>query len=267
MSCGIFAYIGSRELEKERIYNLMHDMESLKEEADNSPLGGHGAGYVFLSDGLVPYYNKVGVVADASPVESLFDFDELKDPTSFKFFIGHVRRASDEFSSAEELDELHAQPFVHSGSKFRVFGVHNGFLKNYVQIAERAGVSEYFTDSDVLTQYFLFLLEREKDLSDACERMFNGVEGNNTALFLIEAQDWYKLVVVHIGKTRGLVIFENEYGELLLCSRKSLLTKHLQDFLEERSFFETLEIKPKEHQIFINWWRVDTNPPFKLSEY
>ncbi|MGB9824966.1 MAG: hypothetical protein ACPLN0_06330 [Candidatus Hydrothermia bacterium] len=267
MSCGIFAYIGSKELEKKVIFDLMYDMESLKEESDNSPLGGHGAGYVFLSDGLVPYYNKIGVVTDISPVESLFDFDELKDTGSFKFFIGHVRRASDEFSSTEELDDLHAQPFVHSGSKFRVFGVHNGFLKNYVQIAEKLGISEYFTDSDVLTQYFLYLLEEEKDLSDACEKLFSGIEGNNTAVFLTEAEDGYKLVVLHVGKTRGLVIFENEYGELLLCSRKSLLTKHLQNILEERGFFETLEIKPREHQIFINWWRVDTNPPFKLSEY
>ncbi|MEO0258243.1 MAG: hypothetical protein ABIM32_02260 [candidate division WOR-3 bacterium] len=267
MSCGIFAYIGSKDIETARIFDLLREMESLKEEVDESPLGGHGAGYVSLSEGLVPFYNKVGLIANRSPVESLFDFEELQDAQGFKFFIGHVRRASDEFSSPDELDELHAHPFVHSGKKFRIYGVHNGFLKNYKEISNRYGIQEYFTDSDVLTQYFLALLENKGNISSACEELFSGIEGNNTAVFLIEGKDDYHLVVLHTGKTRGLVIFENEHGEMLLCSRKGLLLKYFEDLLEDRNYFETVAVGPKEHQLFINWWRVDHTIPFKLSEY
>lgn len=267
MSCGIFGYIGQEGLPKDKIFNLLLEMESLKEEIDSSPLGGHGAGYVSLSEGLVPFFNKVGFFKDESSVKMLFDFDELRDADSFKFFIGHVRRASDEFSSPDDLDELHAHPFVHTGKHYRVYGVHNGFLQNYKELAQRINLKEYFTDSDVLTQYFLHLLDTEKDISSACEKLFATIEGNNTALFLIEGKEDFFVVLLHLGKTRGLVLYENEHGEFFICSRKSLLERHFADFLEKNGFFETLHIKPKEHNLFINWWRVEANPPFKLSEY
>jgi len=83
----------------------------------------------------------------------------------------------------------------------------------------------------------------------------------------VEKREQFWLVVMHTGKTRGIVIYENELGEIIISSRKSVLEKHFAGLLERKKFFETLFIKPKEHQIFINWWRVEINPPFKLSEY
>ncbi len=267
MSCGIFAYVGQEKIKLRTIYNCLKDLESLQEAEDTSPLGGHGAGYVMLSDALVPFYNKVGYFEKMSAVDALFDLDELKEVEESSFFIAHVRRASDEFSNAEELDELHAQPFVHSGAHYRVYGVHNGFLKNYIDLKGKFSLSECFTDSDALCQVFLALLERYDELSRACEELFSIVDGNNTAVFLVEKREQFWLVVMHTGKTRGIVIYENELGEIIISSRKSVLEKHFAGLLERKKFFETLFIKPKEHQIFINWWRVEINPPFKLSEY
>ncbi|MEO0239078.1 MAG: hypothetical protein ABIM45_04030 [candidate division WOR-3 bacterium] len=267
LSCGIFGYIGQYKVKLSSVKNLLKELESLKEDVDTLPLGGHGAGYFLLSDGLVLYHNKVGYYENRSPVDVLFDMEEFSPDDNVNFFMGHVRRASDEFSNPDDLDEFHAQPFVHTGSKYKVIGIHNGFLKNYKDLASKFQISDYFTDSDVLTQVFLKILEKKDDVSESCEELFSIVEGGNTAVFLVEKRDRYWLVVLHTGKTRGLVLYENTEGEILLCSRRGPLLNHFGPLINQRNFFESLYIPPKEQNIFINWWRIEVNPPFRLSEY
>ncbi|HOP32123.1 MAG TPA: hypothetical protein PKU94_01920 [Candidatus Hydrothermia bacterium] len=267
MSCGLFLYVGHEKLKFQDIYNFLKELETLQEPEDSSPLGGHGAGFVMLSDSLVPYYKKVGYFENRSSVDALFDSDELKNIANSNFFLGHVRRASDEFSSLEELDELHAQPFVHSDAHCRVYCAHNGFLKNYADLKNRLGIEEFYTDSDVLCQLLLALLERFGEISRACEELFSMIDGDNTAIFFVEKREQFWLVVLHIGKTRGLVVNENEMGEMVIASRRAPLYKYFGELIEKKGFFESLYIKPKEHRLFINWWKLKVNPPFSLSEY
>uniref|UniRef100_A0A7V3ZX17 Glutamine amidotransferase type-2 domain-containing protein n=1 Tax=candidate division WOR-3 bacterium TaxID=2052148 RepID=A0A7V3ZX17_UNCW3 len=267
LSCGIFGYVGRSKVKLSNIKSLLKELENLKEEVDNSPLGGHGAGYFHLSDGLVVYHNRVGYYENRSPVDVLFELGEFSPDDEVNFFAGHVRRASDEFSKIEDLDELHAQPFIHVGRKYRVIGIHNGFLRNYKELAEKFKIEEYFTDSDVLTRVFLNILEKKDDISESCEELFSSVEGGNTAVFLVERRDNYWLVILHTGKTRGLVIYENTLGEILFCSRRGPLLKHFGNLISNRNFFESVYIPPKEQNLFINWWRIETDPPFRLSEY
>ncbi len=265
MSCGLFCYVGKNKISPERAKKVMSYLEVLKETEDDSPLGGHGAGYIVLSDALVAFHKKVGLYSNKSPVDLLFEDEDLG--SELNFFIGHVRRASDKFSDPDLLDELHAQPFMHSGIRYKVYCAHNGFLKNYEEMAKKFQIGEYFTDSDVLTQVFLKVLEDNGDLSKSCEKLFTLIDGNNTAIFLVDDSENFWLVVLHTGRTRGLVILENTEGEILISSRKSALEAHFSDLINKGGFFETLHVGPKEQNYFINWWRVESQIPFTLSEY
>ncbi len=245
--CGIFAYMGHKPLPILTALKVLHILESEQEPDEKSPVGGHGAGIAYLNNRDEFIIAKIGKNKH-SPLKDLTS--RLKATTSSSSFIlGHVRRASPQFEDTIECKEF-AQPYKPQCSPdFNLVSAHNGFLQNYNQLRNKLTQPHHFesekiklNDSEVLTHLYEEQLSNSKDTTRATHALFEQIEGNNTVVILTINKNEAHIDAIQKGKTRGLVIWTNPKGEVLICSREKPVQKTLHKFLVENNYQKIIHI-------------------------
>jgi len=263
MSCGIIGYAGIDPLRLEIFKRIMADLEILQEKNERSPLGGHGAG-LFLVENGKELILRAGADKEKSPVKKVFEKLHEYSSERTRLFLGHVRRASKEYE--DKLSEEFAHPFMAMEKEVEIVGIHNGFLSNHAELQKRYKIEDALIDSDVLCKVLLKVILRHRKIEHAIQEYFEIIEGNNTAAFYIKKGHEMWLLLLHTGATRGLVVYENEKGSMIFCSREQPVKKYLGEYLQKNNFNITFRIGIKEHAHFINWWRIEPST-FRLLEY
>jgi len=263
MSCGIIGYAGVDLLKLEVFRQIMTELEVLQEKNEKSPLGGHGAG-LFLVENRKELILRAGADKEKSPVKRIFEKLQEYSPDRTRFFLGHVRRASKEYE--DKLSEEFAHPFMAMERDVEIVGIHNGFLSNHLELQKRYRIEDALIDSDVLCKVLLKVMLRHRKIEHAIQEYFEVIEGNNTAAFYIKRGREMWLLLLHTGATRGLVVYENEKGNIVFCSREQPVKRYLGEYLQKNNYAITFRIGIKEHGHFINWWRIEPGT-FRLLEY
>jgi len=228
--CGIIAYLGEKELPIAFFLDAMEKMEVLEEEVDRDPLGGHGAGILYISEDGGVILEKVGHTGkdnDRPAVRLRNELDKkgLLDAKS-DVILAHVRRAASQ-NKHRTRDKRYSQPYITECIKGRKIAViHNGYVANYRELARdfelphvfesEDGPDDFIIDSEILPHLYEELIARGDDpLKMLSLTGFNN-EGGNT--FFVLDIDGRRSYLFHQGKTRGLFLFRGRDG-FLLASR------------------------------------------------
>ncbi|MCS7374927.1 MAG: hypothetical protein NDF56_08110 [archaeon GB-1845-036] len=247
--CGIFAYIGEQPLKLTTVISILKELEEDQLSVDKSPVGGHGAGIAVVQDGEI-YLSKVGRKGSESPAENLLKnisgswrFNEAK------IIVGHVRRASKQFQQTIPYSEC-TQPYLtRCTGRYSIISVHNGFLKNYMELLRDFQLKHIFEsekvvliDSEIFPHLMEELLLKYEDKERIENILFDKIEGNNTVLLLVCKKLCKEVYILHKGATRGLYVWKNN-GNLLLCSRRHIVERYLRELASKLE--RVVEIKPR----------------------
>jgi len=245
--CGIFAYMGQKPLSISEVLKILHALESEQELGEKTPVGGHGAGIFYLTEKGKFILEKVGKT-NSSPCYDLIS--KLGDRIGNSHLIlSHVRRASPEFKDTTQYREF-AQPYKPSCKHdLSLVSAHNGFLQNYQKLSNNLTSQHKFesqkiklNDSEVIAHLYEELLTQTKNPTKAAHTLCEQIEGNNTAVFLTINKNEAHIDAVQKGKTRGLVVWTNPKGEVLICSREKPIQKTLNKFLQENNYNKIIHI-------------------------
>lgn len=130
-----------------------------------------------------------------------------------------------------------------------IISAHNGYVKNYMSI--KNGFKENhqfeskkvgFVDSEVIPHLFEESLMQHNDGIEARKEIFETIKGDNTIILLFTTKSSRFLHVLHKGQTRGMYVWKNNKGEIILCSREAPLLQVFEDFLEKSNFNRVLSI-------------------------
>lgn len=254
--CGIFGYISHREVSLDKVLKLLCILETHHYKKEND-VGGHGAGVSFLDETGKMIVYKVGKTND-SPSKDLSKIREVTQAKS-KIVLGHVRRASDEFEKTVEYGEA-TQPYrVECPNTSEIVSAHNGKVRNFEEIREGLSKEHCFqseeaarlanskiVDSEVIPHLFEENLKLRDDEIEARKDVFKQLEGSNTVVLLSSTKNKKLLHILHKGQTRGIHVWKNDKGEIILCSREEPLLQVFGDLIEEGDFEKVLSIKWKE---------------------
>ncbi|MCS7386861.1 MAG: hypothetical protein NDF55_09050 [archaeon GB-1867-005] len=248
--CGIFGYLSSQPLSINLALKVLEALEIDKLPIDKSPVGGHGAGISFIFDNKV-YLYKVG--GNNSPAKNLEKIILNRCPIrESNIIIGHVRRASPQFSHTVKYMEC-TQPYIaNCTEKFKVISVHNGFLRNYKEIKEKFKLKHIyesekisFIDSEVFPHLMEELICHGVKESDLAVEIFRKIEGNNVASLLLIRNNKLRLFIIHKGATRGLYIWKNEQGDIIFSSRRHIIRDILSEVLQKGKYELIFHVEPK----------------------
>ena len=254
--CGIFGYFCRSQVSMQKVLELLQHLETHQYKDETNPVGSHGAGVCFANDSGDMIVHKVGK-KKSSPVKDLSLVKEVSK-TSSRIVLGHVRYASPYLMDAITHDE-EAQPYkVECLGLSEIISAHNGKVENYEQIRKHLSKEHFFqsesvklNDSEVIPHLFEENLMMCFDEVTARKRTFETIEGNNTAVLITQLEGKSLLHILHKGKTRGMHVWKNAQGEMILCSREEPLQQVFGNFLTEGNFKRVLSINwnvPKEFQ-------------------
>jgi predicted glutamine amidotransferase len=223
-----------------------HRYEELGEE---HPVGGHGAGVSFLdASGKMVLY-KVGKT-NASPARELLRVKDVFEAHS-RIVIGHVRYASPDLKDTIKHAEA-AQPYmVRCLDTAEIVSVHNGKVRNYESIRKDLSKEHLFqseivklVDSEVIPHFFEENLRKWNEEIEARTKTLEAFEGDNTIVLLTREKRKRRmhLHILHKGKTRGMHVWRNDNGEIVLCSREEPLQQVFGNFLKRGDFDKVLSI-------------------------
>ena len=250
--CGIF---GIALREPTSITDILRTLERLEVQqlaGEPNPVGGYGAGIAVLTNEGEIVCEKIGKV-EGSPAKSLAELVTKTRIPDSAVVLGHVRMPLPEFMHTAKMKET-AQPYVaQSGKNIAVACVHNGMIDNYEEIRKELGPKHILEsekigliDSEVVPHFFCDLLEASDDSNQALRSLFCGLKGTG-AIGLLHVDDEDSIIhVVHIGKTRGLVIWTNDRNEVLFCSRREPVTEMMHHVLAKHKFKERISIGYRE---------------------
>jgi len=249
--CGIFGYFCKSQVDIQKVLKLLEILEVHQYEDEKKPVGGHGVGVCFVNDSGVAMLYKVGKT-NSSPVKDLSLVKGLSEASS-RIVLGHVRYASPYLIDTIEYS-VAAQPYKAECIGFsEIISVHNGKVKNYKHIRKDLSREHSFqsesvklNDSEVVPHLFEENLMIGFDEVTARERTFETIQGNNTAVLITQLEGKSLLHILHKGKTRGMHVWKNEKGEIILCSREKPLLQVFGEFLGENDFEKVLSIEWKE---------------------
>jgi len=238
--CGIFGYLLKEPLDLTYTLDILKRLEVYTHPGRTSPIGGHGAGVAYLTpDGKV-FLKKVGKT-NGSPAADLIGSLEVKG-VSPTVLLSHVRRASPQFNETVKYSEC-TQPYkAECLSGTTVVSIHNGFLRNYVEL--RDGLSALhryesakveFIDSEVFPHVYEELVEAE-GVEKSLERLFCCTEGSATVALLSLKEGEWALGLLHKNRTVGFNLWTNSGGEVLFCSRWEPVEELLGELLKNRGF-------------------------------
>jgi glucosamine 6-phosphate synthetase-like amidotransferase/phosphosugar isomerase protein len=268
--CGIFGFALRSPIEVNEVVTLLEILErDKKEEDEKHPVGGYGAGLAFLTDEGEFSLIKVGKT-DNPPSRELYKWI---DGESTRVLIAHVRFPSQKFMYTSCFKEA-AQPYLTRcfSQGLTIISAHNGNVTNYERLkqtlkpnhvleSEKVG----FIDSEVIPHLFEELVLKPSTTEKAVESLFSALEGNNTVavLQLINVENGF-LHLIHKGKTRGLTVWTNSFGEVIFCSRKTVVNKtSFKTLISKGSFQEIFYVDNKETRF---WKRSFRLQPFIKSK-
>jgi|Deesub1362B_J571_1020462.scaffolds.fasta_scaffold01366_6 glucosamine 6-phosphate synthetase-like amidotransferase/phosphosugar isomerase protein len=268
--CGIFGFALRSPIEVNEAIALLEILEEDKKEDERHPVGGYGAGLAFLASNGNFSLIKVGKTTN-SPSRELYKWID-DEPT--RVLIAHVRFPSPKFMYTSRFKEA-AQPY-HTQCLSRdltIISAHNGNVINYERLkqtlkpnhvleSEKVG----FIDSEVIPHLFEELVLKISTTEKAMESLFSALEGNNTVavLQLINKVEKGFLHLIHKGKTRGLTVWTNSLGEVIFCSRKTVVNKtSFKTLISKGSFQEIFYVDNKETRF---WKRSFRLQPFIKSK-
>jgi len=247
--CGVFGYFCRSPVSMQRILKLLQALEKdqCKEQDEKTPVGGHGAGVCFVNDSGKMVVYKIGK-RNASPARDLSKFREVTQAKS-TIVLGHVRRASKDFMDTIEYVAA-TQPYkVNCLGSSEIVSAHNGYVQEYIAIKNNFKESHQFesengcfVDSEVIPHLFEENMVQCNDVIEARKDVFERLNGNNTVVLLSATKHSRLLHVLHKGQTRGMYVWKNNKGEIILCSREDPVHKMFGHFLEEASFKKVLSI-------------------------
>lgn len=250
--CGIFGYFCNSEVNMQSVLELLKILEKDQLKGEKTPVGGHGAGVCFLDDfGKFVVY-KIGKT-NSSPAEDLSSIRDVVQVKS-RIILAHVRHASPEFMDTIKYAEA-TQPYnVNCLGLSEVVSAHNGKVRNYEEIRKNLSPHHSFesevvklVDSEVIPHLFEENLKMCCDEFEARERTLEFLKGNNAVVLLSSIGENRFLHILHKGHSRGMHLWKNGKGEVILCSRSEPLQQVFGGFLQEGNFKKTLSIR----------WQVD----------
>lgn len=245
--CGIFGYFCKSQVSMQKVLKLLEILEAHQYKDEKRPVGGHGAGVCFAngSEGMIVY--KVGK-KNSSPVEGLSLIRSMQGIRS-RIVLGHVRYASPYLMDTIEYDE-ETQPYKADCSGIsEIISAHNGKVENYEHIRKNLSKEHFFeseavklNDSEVIPHLFEESLMMGFDEIEARKKAFQTIRGDNTVVLITQLERRRLLHILHRGKTRGMHVWKNGKGEIILCSREEPLLQMFGDFLREKGFEKVLAI-------------------------
>ncbi|MEM2184647.1 MAG: hypothetical protein QXO99_05165 [Candidatus Methanomethylicia archaeon] len=267
--CGILGYIGFTPISIDSCLDILKALEVEQLPIESSPIGGHGAGLMVYDDGEL-FIEKVGGNG-LSPVDKLRNIIYSNWRINFsKIVLGHVRRASQVFERTIPFKEC-TQPYVvNCLGRFTIVSVHNGFLKNYLDIKANFKVEHKFEsesitliDSEIFPHFLEELISIYGDGIETARILFDHIEGGNTVAMMVFFDDYISLYIIHKGLTRGLALWRNDKGHLLFSSRSYIIDKFARGFIRENMFEIEVIIKPRVEGSFVKYYRFDKDSLLK----
>jgi len=248
--CGIFGFYLKKPLSMNKIFDVLKKLEIFRYPDEDQPLGGYGAGVaVMLKDGDI-ISEKVGKTRD-SPVAELA---ELFKPRlrNAQVLLSHVRFPSPQYMNTVKYKEA-AQPYVENFKKgLSIVCVHNGNVENYKKLEAKLKTHVFesekigLIDSEVIPHYLDEMLNELESTDAAVYELLNSLEGPNAAALLqIEEENTF-LHLIYKGRARGLIVWANEKGEVIFCSRREPVQDALSELLAKGKFNEKIVINWKE---------------------
>jgi len=253
--CGIFGFYLKKPLSMKKVFGVLKKLEVSRYPDEAQPVGGYGAGVaVLLSDGNM-ILEKIGKTDSESPADHL---SEIMAKTQYfgvalqdaQVLIGHVRYPSPENFGTIKFKEA-AQPYVESFERhLRIASIHNGEVQNYKELKAKLKPHPFESenigtiDSEVIPHYFGEALNESGDMDAALYDLLNALQGSS-AIALLQVDDeamWLHLI--HKGRARGLVVWTNDKGEVIFCSRPEPVQTELASLLASGKFRE---------KVVINW--------------
>jgi len=243
--CGIFGFSFDKPVHVDRAFRVLQRLEVDQLPQEPLPVGGYGAGIaVLLEDGNV-LVKKVGAV-EGSPSKRLPEIVEVEDAS---VLLGHVRMPSQEFMKTARYTET-AQPYVVTRSPdLTVVSVHNGKMEDYKDVRSKLGRDHIFDsekyeliDSEVIPHYFEEMVSENEDVSETLYAYFCNLRGSNAIALLQLNEEESFLHLINKKKTRGMVVWENDKGEVIFCSRKSPVLDEFGELVKKGKFREKAEI-------------------------
>lgn len=259
--CGILGYIGFNPISIDSCLDMLKALEVEQLPIESSPVGGHGAG-LMVYDGGKLLLEKVGGNG-FSPAYRLRDIIYGNWRIGFsRIVLGHVRRASEVFKHTISFREC-AQPYlVNCFGKYTIVSVHNGFLKNYLNIKagfkmEHKFESEHISliDSEIFPHFLEELILNYGDGFETAKILFNSIEGGNTVAMMVLFDDYISIYIVHKNVTRGLALWRNDKGHILFASRSYIVDKFAKRFLQENLFDMHTLIKPRSEGSIVEYFK------------
>jgi glucosamine 6-phosphate synthetase-like amidotransferase/phosphosugar isomerase protein len=256
--CGIFGFVLRNPLPIEKVFQILKKLETSKEPDEDDPLGGYGAGIaVMLPDGDI-IAEKVGKTVD-SPAAQLEEIVKNKvimnaKLTEASVLLGHVRFPTPENFGSVKFREA-AQPYIgHFESELTVVSVHNGKVENYKELKDKLGKHVFesekvgFIDSEVLPHYFGEILNETDDSNAAAYELMSTLkgEGNFAALLQVDEENAF-LHLIYKGKAEGLIVWANDKGEVIFCSRPDPVEDELKEMLAVGRFRQKVNIRRTEN--------------------
>lgn len=253
--CGIFGFYLTKPLSLTKVFGVLEKLEVSKYPDEAQPLGGYGAGIaVLLNDGNI-IHEKIGKTDQESPAAQLsaimkqtqYMGTTLKDA---KVLIGHVRYPSPENMGTVQYREA-AQPYVENFERhLRIASVHNGNVQNYKDLKAKLKPHPFESektgtiDSEVIPHYFGEALNESGDETTALYDLLCNLQGSSVLALLQVDDESMWLHLVHKGRARGLVVWTNDKGEVIFCSRPEPVQTELASLLARGKFKE---------KVVINW--------------
>ncbi len=260
--CGIVGYVGRERIPATALLECMRLMQTDREKWERTPVGGHGAG--LAARRTDDHFTTVKVGGNGDPVAALRDEISRTAPRLLEagsdVLMGHVRRAVPRFLSTVARAEA-TQPYVAScWENLQVIGIHNGFASNYGRLLSRTHRLESAhlgpVDSETLPHLVEELLTSGRDPHEAMGEVARRIRGGNAAFFIVRHNGSTWAGIVHVGKTRGLTVWENSLGELLLVSRPRCLGSFLRSVIDSHGFRVVFRVGRREAARFTKAWRV-----------
>jgi len=247
--CGIFGFASTKPILVAKALKVLEKLEVHQHPGEPKPVGGYGVGVAILKNGRDILLEKVGKVSD-SPARYLSEIVKINEA---HILVGHVRMPSPQFMKTAKFRET-AQPYITKCyGDLTIVSAHNGNMTNYREIRQKLDKAHIFEsekveliDSEVIPHFFEELLKEEANVKKALDAFFLGLEGSNAVSLMQIGEEETFLHFIHKGKTRGLIVWTNEQGEIIFCSRKEPLMAEFSDILVQGKFKEKVLIPWRE---------------------